>query len=139
MNPVLKEIIEWIYCFIVAIGVALVIRYYLITPTVVKQSSMYPTLQNNERLILSRTFRISGLKLDYEDMKKQVVSIEDYYKELKKVSLKKEDYTKYLNGVKLKFDEQDKLVRVYSGSKYSGLGEIKDGTLKRYIVENEGV
>ena len=68
MNPVLKEIIEWIYCFIVAIGLALVIRYYLVTPTVVKQSSMYPTLQNNERLILSRTFRISGLKLDYEDI-----------------------------------------------------------------------
>lgn len=79
------------------------------------------------------------LKMDYEDMKKQVVSIEDYYKELKKVSLKKDEYTKYLNGVKLKFEEQDKLVRVYSGSKYSGLGEIKDGMLKRYIVENAGI
>ena len=79
------------------------------------------------------------LKLDYEDMKKQVVSIEDYYKELKKISLKKEDYNKYLNGVKLDFDEQDKLVRVYNGTKYSGLGEIKDGKLKRYIVENETV
>ncbi len=79
------------------------------------------------------------LKLDYEDMKKQVVSIEDYYKDLKKISLKKEEYSKYLNGVKLSFDEQDKLVRVYNGSKYSGLGEIKDGKLKRYIVENESV
>jgi len=68
MNPVLKEIIEWIYCFVVAIGLALVIRYYLITPTVVKQSSMYPTLQNDQRLILSRTFRISGLNLDYGDI-----------------------------------------------------------------------
>ena len=79
------------------------------------------------------------LKLDYEDMKKQVVSIEDYYKDLKKIALKKEEYSKYLNGVKLPFDEQDKLVRVYNGSKYSGLGEIKDGKLKRYIVENESV
>ena len=79
------------------------------------------------------------LKLDYEDMKKQVVSIEDYYKDLKKITLKKEEYNKYLNGVKLPFDEQDKLVRVYNGSKYSGLGEIKDGKLKRYIVENESV
>ena len=77
------------------------------------------------------------LKLDYDDMKKQIVSIEDYYKELKKVSLKKEDYNKYLNGVKLDFDEQDKLVRVYNGNKYSGLGEIKSGKLKRYIVEIE--
>ena len=79
------------------------------------------------------------LKMDYDDMKKQVVSIEEYYKELKKISLKKEEYNKYLNGVKLSFDEQDKLVRVYNGSKYSGLGEIKDGKLKRYIVENESV
>ncbi len=79
------------------------------------------------------------LRMDYEDMKKQVVSIEDYYKDLKKLSLKKEEYTKYLNGVKLKYDEQDKLVRVYNGSKYSGIGEIKGGTLKRYIVENEGI
>jgi len=79
------------------------------------------------------------LKMDYEDMKKQVVSIEDYYKELKKITLKKEEYIKYLNGVKLKFDEQDKLVRIYNGSKYSGLGEIKNGILKRYIVENEGI
>lgn len=79
------------------------------------------------------------LKMDYDDMKKQVVSIEEYYKELKKISLKKEEYNKYLNGVKLPFDEQDKLVRVYNGSKYSGLGEIKGGKLKRYIVENESV
>lgn len=79
------------------------------------------------------------LKMDYDNMKKQVVSIEDYYKDLKKISLKKEEYSKYLNGVKLSFDEQDKLVRVYCGTKYSGLGEIKDGKLKRYIVENESV
>ncbi len=77
------------------------------------------------------------LRMDYEDMKKQIVSIEEYYKDLKKIALKKDEYTKYLNGVKLKFDEQDKLVRVYNGTKYSGLGEIKDGFLKRYIVENE--
>ena len=76
------------------------------------------------------------LKLDFEDMKKHIISIEEYYKELKKVSLKKDEYVKYLNGVKLDFDEQDKLVRVYDGTKYSGLGEIKDGKLKRYIVEN---
>lgn len=68
MNPVLKEIIEWIYCFVVAIGLALLIRYFIITPTVVKQSSMYPTLKENQRLILSRTFRITGLELEYNDI-----------------------------------------------------------------------
>lgn len=77
------------------------------------------------------------LRLDREDMLKHVVSIEEYYKDEKKVILHKEDYQKYINGVPLKFDETDKIVRVYKSGQYSGIGEIKDNVLKRYIVENE--
>ena len=49
----------------------------------------------------------------------------------------KDEYTKFLNGVKLPYDEQDKLVKVYYNNKYKGLGQIKDGILKRYLIENE--
>ncbi len=77
------------------------------------------------------------LRMEYKDMLRNVVSIEEYYKELKKISLKKDEYSKFLNGVKINFEETDKLVRVYNGNKYSGLGEIKDGKLKRYVIENE--
>lgn len=52
-----KDILEWILCIIVAFVLALLIRYYIGTPTVVKQRSMYPTLENNQRLILSRWMR----------------------------------------------------------------------------------
>ena len=52
-----KDIFEWIYCIIIAVVLALLIRYYVGTPTIVKQSSMYPTFKQNERLILNRIYR----------------------------------------------------------------------------------
>ena len=54
-----KEIIEWIYCIIIALVLALLFRYFIATPTIVKHSSMFPTLQEGQRLILNRTFRIT--------------------------------------------------------------------------------
>jgi len=53
----LKDIIEWIYCIIIAVVLALLVRYYVGTPTIVKQSSMYPTFKENDRLILNRLYR----------------------------------------------------------------------------------
>ena len=52
-----KDIIEWIICILIAFILALLIRYYIGTPTIVKQSSMYPTLKQNQRLILNRWVR----------------------------------------------------------------------------------
>ena len=53
----LKNIFEWIYCIIIAIVLALVVRYYVGTPTVVKHTSMWPTFEPNDRLILNRLYR----------------------------------------------------------------------------------
>lgn len=52
-----KDIIEWIICILVAFVLALLIRYFIGTPTIVQQPSMYPTLQQNQRLILNRWSR----------------------------------------------------------------------------------
>ena len=57
INDTIKEVLEWIYCIIIAIVLALFIRYFIGTPTVVKQKSMFPTLKQNERLILNRLSR----------------------------------------------------------------------------------
>lgn len=54
-----KEILEWIFCIVVALLLALLFRYFIGTPTIVKQRSMYPTLEEGQRLILNRTFRIT--------------------------------------------------------------------------------
>ena len=52
-----KDILEWIACILIALVLALVIRYYVGTPTIVQQVSMYPTLKQNQRLILNRWVR----------------------------------------------------------------------------------
>lgn len=49
-----KEILEWIYCIIIALVLAMLFRYFIGTPTIVKQVSMYPTLIQDERLWLNR-------------------------------------------------------------------------------------
>lgn len=54
MKSTLREIIEWLVCIIVAVALALVVRYYIGTPTIVQQRSMFPTLKENERLWLNR-------------------------------------------------------------------------------------
>jgi signal peptidase I len=53
----LKDIFEWGYCIIIAVVLALLVRYYVGTPTIVNQTSMYPTFNNNDRLILNRLYR----------------------------------------------------------------------------------
>ena len=57
MSEKTKDILEWIFCIVVAVVLALLVRYFLGTPTIVKQPSMYPTLKENQRLILSRVGR----------------------------------------------------------------------------------
>ena len=53
----LKDGIEWILCIVIALVIAILFRYYVGTPTIVKQPSMYPTLKENQRLWLNRVDR----------------------------------------------------------------------------------
>lgn len=57
LNDKTKDIIEWVICILIAFILALLIRYYIGTPTIVQQPSMYPTLQSGQRLILNRLVR----------------------------------------------------------------------------------
>lgn len=57
MNSTLKELVEWIVCIIIAVVLALLVRYFVGTPTIVQQTSMTPTLKENERLWLNRWCR----------------------------------------------------------------------------------
>lgn len=54
MKSNIREIIEWLICIIIAVVLALVVRYYIGTPTIVQQTSMIPTLKHGERLWLNR-------------------------------------------------------------------------------------
>lgn len=54
MSDTVKEILEWAYCIVIALVLAMLFRYFIGTPTVVRQESMKPTLISGERLWLNR-------------------------------------------------------------------------------------
>ncbi len=59
MKDKIKELIPYIIIVIVVI----LIRTYLVTPVIVSGDSMYPTLKENEVLLLSKiTYRVSNIK-----------------------------------------------------------------------------
>ena len=68
MNPKLKNALEWIYCIVIAIVIALAVKYFIGTPTVVKQTSMNNTLQEGERLWLNRWHRTVNGKYEVGDI-----------------------------------------------------------------------
>ena len=53
-NGWIKEILEWVLCFIIAYAIYLVINYFIGTIAGVKQSSMYPTSKEGDRVVISR-------------------------------------------------------------------------------------
>ena len=57
MNDKVRNVLEWIICIVVAFVLAVLIKYYVGTPTIVSQVSMNPTLQEGQRLILNRLMR----------------------------------------------------------------------------------
>ena len=57
MKSNIREILEWLVCIIIAVVLALLVRYFIGTPTIVQQTSMTPTLKENERLWLNRWVR----------------------------------------------------------------------------------
>ena len=53
-NKVIKEILDWIICIVIAYVLYLVINYFFGTVSGVKQSSMYPTCKQGDKVLISR-------------------------------------------------------------------------------------
>lgn len=70
MSPKVKEILEWVYCILIAIVLALLVRYYVGTPTIVQQPSMYPTLKSRTKV----NFKSMG-----KNHKRDAKTWRDYY------------------------------------------------------------
>ena len=60
---IINDFLLWALCIIVTIILSLIIKYYVIVPTTVKQISMYPTLESNQKVLLNRLIRLSN---DYQ-------------------------------------------------------------------------
>lgn len=54
MNAKVKEIMSWIASLFLYLGIALLIRYFVFNITAVDGMSMYPTLDNGDKLITQR-------------------------------------------------------------------------------------
>ena len=81
MNPKVKEILEWVYCIVIAVVLAMLFRYFIGTPTIVQQVSMKPTLIEGQRLWLNRWVRTTKTLPERGD----IITFEEpskiYYKE----------------------------------------------------------
>ena len=53
-NKWVKELGEWVVCFIVAYAIYLLVNFFFGTIAGIKQSSMYPTAKEGERVLISR-------------------------------------------------------------------------------------
>lgn len=68
MNPNLKNALEWAYCIVIAVVIALAVKYFIGTPTIVKQTSMNPTLKEGDRLWLNRWVRTANIEYKIGDI-----------------------------------------------------------------------
>ena len=62
-KSLIREIFEWVLCFIAAFVIAILVRYFLFTPTLVSQTSMTPTILDGERVLINRTVRTFKLPI----------------------------------------------------------------------------
>lgn len=82
-----REIIEWIVCILIAVIMALIVRQFVCMPTVVKETSMLPTLKSGDRLILDRWSITTNRKIErgeiitFEAPVNKKVSFEQFDKE----------------------------------------------------------
>ena len=63
-----REIMEWIGCIVAAFVLAVFIKYFLFTPTLVQMSSMYPTIFSGERVFVNRLIRTFKIALNRGDI-----------------------------------------------------------------------
>ena len=62
-KSLLREIMEWFFCIIAAFVLAITIKYFFFTPTLVQQTSMTPTILDGQRVLINRTVRTFNLPI----------------------------------------------------------------------------
>lgn len=55
----LKEIMSWLYAVLIALVIVILVRGFIITPSVVKGDSMQPNLYDGDRIIISKLSSIN--------------------------------------------------------------------------------
>lgn len=63
----LRSFLEWILIIVIALGLALGIRHFVLSTTVVQGNSMNPTIESGDKIFVNR-IRVRFGELDYEDI-----------------------------------------------------------------------
>ncbi len=143
---IIKEVLEWVYCIVIAVTLALLIRYFIGTPTIVKQTSMFPTLKEGQRLILNRTVKtfqkipkrgdiitfeapskkqgVLGVKAIYNNEPESLLEKFSYYV----LEVGKDSYIKRTIGL-----PGDK-VSIYDGKVFINDEELKEDYLQQNVI-----
>ncbi len=113
MNSVGKEIFEWFYTIAIALIIAFAIKAFLFDVVRVDGSSMFPTLENNDRLIVT--------KLGYEPKQGDIIILDSSYKN-------REEYYDKL----AQYKNKEKLSAM---DKFLNLKDLPKNLKKRYYVK----
>ena len=84
---------------------------------------------------IEHSIKVSELeeKKDYFD--NFIITIESFFYNKTKLVLNKNQIYRFLNGTKVKIEKKNELYRIYNEyNQFIGVGEIRDGSLKREIV-----
>ncbi|MEG1705774.1 MAG: signal peptidase I [Clostridia bacterium] len=102
-EKIIKEILEWIFCFLIAYLIYLFINYYFIAISGVKQVSMKPTANEGEKLLIQRT-KVFKKELNHGDIITFIAPSND-------INKKNIDYKNVVSGsdAMAKFDEHSGL------------------------------
>ena len=62
-KSLIREIMDWVLCIVAAFTLAVTIKYFVFTPTLVKQTSMTPTIKDGERVLINRMVRTFNMPI----------------------------------------------------------------------------
>lgn len=91
-----REILSWVICIVSAFVIALLIKYFIFTPTLVRQGSMTPTILDGERVLINRLVRTFNMEIKRGD----IVTLEKPSSEAGETQIAKYDT---IRGLKNKF------------------------------------
>ena len=82
---------------------------------------------------ISQAIKIKEIKENFD--LKNLISIEKFFQYKKIIRLSPRSFIAFINGVKLMDDNEDGIYRIYnSNNEFVGIGNVKEGILKRDIV-----
>lgn len=104
-----REILEWVNVIVIALVITLIVKVFIFDIVRVDGSSMYPTLINNDRLVVT--------KLGYKPSAGDIIILDSAYKKRQEYIASLERTTgkemTFLQKVKFKFTKPDYLKEIY--------------------------